>query len=221
MAAGYGQRLRPLTDHIPKPLIKVAGKTLLERHIVALKEAGINSMVVNVAWLAESIADYLGNGSRWGVQIRLSREGEVPLDSGGAMRHALPLLGPAPFLVINGDIICSYPLQQLTAIRPAACHLVLVDNPPHNPQGDFDLSGTQLTNQQRYTYAGIGVFHPAMVAAAPRPSRFSIVPLIRTAADRGEASAEHYAGRWLDIGTQQRLDQARQLLDQKSEDPPC
>ncbi len=212
MAAGYGERLRPLTNHTPKPLIEIAGQTLLERHIIALKDAGITSIVINVSWLADTIADYVGNGSRWGVQIRLSREGDRPLDSGGAMRHAMPLLGPSPFLVINGDIVCEFPLRTLTERSPTACHLVLVDNPPHNPKGDFGIDQGQLVNDPTLTYCGIGVYQPALVAAAPRPSRFSVVPLIRQAASAGTATAEHYKGRWLDIGTQERLDHARNLM---------
>lgn len=217
MAAGYGKRLRPITDHTPKPLIEIAGQTLLERHILALKSAGVTSMVINVSWLADTIASFVGDGSRWGVQIRLSREGDRPLDSGGAMRHAMPLLGPAPFLVINGDIVCDFPLHTLTELSPVACHLVLVDNPPHNPEGDFGIHQGHLINDAALTYSGIGVYQPALVAAAPRPSRFSIVPLIRQAADAGTASAEYHKGRWLDIGTPERLDHAHALMNDEEE----
>ncbi len=218
LAAGYGERLRPLTLRTPKPLLEVGEVSLLERHLTNLVNAGVRSIVVNVSWLGDQIADFIGDGSRWNASIRLSREGDTPLETGGGMRHALPLLGPEPFLVVNGDIICDFPFARLTKLKPTDCHLVLVDNPAHNPAGDFGLAGEQLTNEPTWTYSGIGVFHPRLIGNEPKQTAFSVVPAIRAAADAGRATGEHHAGQWLDIGTPERLEDARTLL---AGDLPC
>ncbi|MEM7708330.1 MAG: N-acetylmuramate alpha-1-phosphate uridylyltransferase MurU [Pseudomonadota bacterium] len=218
LAAGYGERLRPLTLRTPKPLLQVGDVSLIERHITNLVSAGVHTIVVNVSWLGDQIAEFLGDGSRWNASIRLSREGDTPLETGGGMRHALPLLGPEPFLVVNGDVVCDFPFQTLTGLHPTDCHLVLVDNPEHNPGGDFGLSDQRLTNERHWTYAGIGVFHPCMVSGASKPAAFSVVPAIRSAADAGRATGEHFPGRWLDIGTEGRLEHARKVF---SQDAPC
>ena len=212
LCAGRGERLRPLTDRIPKPLVPVGGRCLLEHHILALRAAGLTQLVVNVSHLGDQIERFVGDGSRWDVQIRVSREGEIPLETGGGMLHALPLLGPEPFLVVNGDVYCDYPFAALVGRGlPHRLHLVLVPNPPHNPNGDFGLDNGLLTNTPRFTYSGIGVYPPGLLRGQD-PGQFSVVPLIRQWAERGAASAELFRGQWHDVGTPGRLDQLRELL---------
>ncbi|MEM9532446.1 MAG: N-acetylmuramate alpha-1-phosphate uridylyltransferase MurU [Pseudomonadota bacterium] len=204
LAAGYGKRLAPLTDHTPKPLLRVGDKTLLERHLEALATAGFADVVINVAHLAAQIADFVQDGDRWGLRIRVSAEGDAPLETGGGMRRALPLLGPDPFVVVNADILCDYPFDRLRRQQPTHCHLVLVDNPDYRSGGDFGVRQEQLTNDPELTYAGIGVYHPSLIARSDT-DHFSVVPRIRDAATRGLASAEHYRGAWSDVGTPERL----------------
>lgn len=212
LCAGRGERLRPLTDRRPKPLIEVGGRALVEHHLFALARAGVGEVIVNLAYKGRMIERTLGSGSRYGVTIRYSREGDVPLNSGGAVAHARSLLGRQPFLVVNSDIYTDYPLDTLVSQPVRAAHLVLVDNPEHNPEGDFALAGDEVSNRgaQTLTFAGIAVYHPDLAPPQSQP-RFSIVPALRAAADRGDVSGEHYRGRWLDVGTPERLEQARQI----------
>jgi MurNAc alpha-1-phosphate uridylyltransferase len=213
LAAGRGERLRPLTDRMPKPLIEVGGHSLIERHITALAAAGIGEIVINLAWLGEQIEGRLGDGGRLGVRIQYSREPEGALETAGGIQRALPLLGDEPFLVISADVLTDFPFQRLLDIPPPKfAHLVLVDNPPHHPKGDFGLTDGRVTRSApRLTYSGIGLFHPAPFLALD-PGRRPLRPLFESAIDAGQLDGERYSGRWLDIGSRERLDQARALL---------
>lgn len=211
LAAGRGERMRPLTDHIPKPLLEVGGIPLIEHHIARLRAAGINRLVINYAHLGEQIVAHLGDGRDLGVEIRYSPEPAGALETGGGIRHALPLLGEEPFLVINGDVWSDYPYIDMQLDTDKCAHLVLVDNPEHNPQGDFGLidNRVQENTQHNLTFSGIGVYHPRLFDATP-DGIFPLAPLLRAAMQRGEVSGEYYAGRWIDIGTPQRLEALNQ-----------
>ncbi len=211
LAAGRGERMRPLTDHTPKPLLEVGGKSLIEHHIIRLRSAGITRLVINHAHLGEQIVASLGDGSALGVDIHYSPEPAGALETGGGIKHALPLLGESPFLVINGDVWSDYPYTNMQLDTDKCAHLVLVDNPQHNPQGDFGLIGGRVldTAQQRLTFSGIGVYHPRLFDAAA-DAAFPLAPLLRAAMQRGEVSGEYYSGQWIDIGTPQRLEALNQ-----------
>ena len=197
--------MRPLTDHIPKPLLKVGGRCLIEYHLIALAKAGIREIVINHAWLGQQIEQALGDGSRWGVQIRYSAEPEG-LETGGGIFNALPLLGEKPFLVVNADVWCNYPFHQLPAEPAGLAHLVLVDSPRHHPEGDFVLQDdrVRLEGEPRLTYSGIGIYHPALFADCA-PGIFPLAPLLRSAIAADKVSGEYYGGRWVDVGTPERL----------------
>lgn len=213
LAAGRGERMRPLTDTRPKPLLKLRGKPLIEWHIERLRAAGFGELVVNVAWLGDRLRDFLGDGSRWGVSIALSEEPPGALETGGGIHRALPLLGEAPFLVVNADVWTDYPFARLRAALRAGdlAHLVLTDNPPQHRRGDFVLRAGRVVSgeQGRLTYTGIGVYHPELFAAC-RPGRFRLAPLLESAMARGRVSGEHNRGLWSDVGTPERL---RELED--------
>jgi len=212
LCAGRGERLRPLTDKTPKPLIKLAGETLLGRHLARLADAGFSQVVVNVSHLAEQISDYVGDGSRWQLKVRLSREGKPALETGGGMLHALPLLGPGPFLAVNGDTWTDLDFSRLPTSISGQAHLLLVDNPEHKPQGDFGLEDQRIVNHPpAYTYSGVGIYAPALLASHT-PGRFSVVPLLRRAIDADRVSGEHFSGRWFDIGSADRLAAARAAI---------
>ena len=217
LAAGRGERMRPLTDHTPKPLLRAGGHCLIEYHILALARAGIGELVINHAHLGGQIEAALGDGSRYGVRIAYSAEGEgQALETGGGIYRALPLLGREPFLVVNGDIYCDYPFEQLSTAPEGLAHLVLVDNPPHNPEGDFILADGQVGSEAthgatRLTFSGIGLYRPALFDGC-EDGAFALAPLLRQAMDRGLVSGEHYRGLWMDIGTPQRLEQLDALL---------
>ncbi|HKL54078.1 MAG TPA: nucleotidyltransferase family protein [Wenzhouxiangellaceae bacterium] len=211
LAAGRGERMRPLTDHIPKPLLEAGGKPLIVHQIERLRAAGIEQLVINVAWHGMLIENALGDGSALGVEIHYSREPEGALETAGGIRHALELLGNEPFLVVNSDVHCDFPIARLTGVKPVGhAHLVLVDNPAHHPEGDFALSDGQvvLDGEHRFTYSGIGLFRSEMFAALP-PGIQPLRPVLEEAIAAGRVSGEHYPGTWLDIGTPERLD----LLD--------
>lgn len=214
LAAGRGERMRPLTDHTPKPLLEVGGKTLIEHHISCLRAAGITRLVINHAHLGDQIVARLGDGSGLGVDIRYSPEPAGALETGGGIKRALPLLGEEPFLVVNGDIWTDYPYNAMRLDAGKCAHLVLVDNPAHHPQGDFCLSGTCVvdTAGQHLTFSGIGVYHPRLFDGTAEEV-FPLAPLLRAAISRGEVSGEHYTGKWLDIGTPQRLDALNRALE--------
>jgi len=215
LAAGRGERMRPLTDHTPKPLLPVAGKSLLRWHIERLRQAGITDLVINHAWLGAQLESAFADGQAFGVSIQWSREGEA-LETLGGIVEALPLLGDAPFLVVNGDIWCDYDFRALSAVNPSAtvqadnslAHLILIDNPPQHPYGDFCLRGTELFNDgsDKLTFAGIGRYHPDLFKVCT-PGKAPLAPLLRAAIARGEVSGEHYQGRWFDVGTPERLQQ--------------
>jgi len=211
LAAGKGERMRPLTEHTPKPLLKVAGQSLIEYHIKALASAGVTELVINTYWLGEQIPQALGSGDRYGVSIHYSPESEL-LETGGGIFNALPLLGDEPFIVINGDVWMDYPFGQLGLTEQDDVHLVLVKNPEHNPDGDFALSDGRLgtDGEQRYTFSGLGVYHPRLFYKS-QPGRFPLAPLLRAAMDGGRVSGELYSGQWVDVGTPERL----ALLDKK------
>jgi MurNAc alpha-1-phosphate uridylyltransferase len=213
LAAGRGERLRPLTDRTPKPLLRAGGRALIEHTIAALVRAGFRELVVNHAWLGGAIEDALGDGARYGARIAYSPEPEGALETGGGIAQALPLLGD-PFLVVNGDIWTDYPFERLAHARPRGlAHLVLVDNPAHHPGGDFGLEqgAVRVDGAARLTFAGIGVYRAALLAGR-RAERFPLAPLLREAAARGQVSGEHYPGRWLDVGTPERLRRLDALL---------
>lgn len=206
LAAGRGERLRPITDNIPKPLVKVKGKSLIQYHVESLVKAGFTDLVVNHAWHGEKIEQALGDGSRFGAAIQYSAEGTA-LETGGGILKALPLLGHEPFVVVNGDVFTDYPFTRLTNHPGSLVHLVLVRNPPHNPKGDFALQGSKLLreDEDKYTYSGIGVYSPELFKDS-QPGKFPLAPLLYAAIDRQRASGEFYAGVWEDVGTVERLD---------------
>lgn len=206
LAAGRGERMRPLTDTTPKALLKAGGLSLIEYHIHALVKAGVKDIVINHAHLGAQIEESLGDGSRYGVGITYSPEGDTGLETGGGIYHALPLLGTEPFIVVNADIWTNYPFGHLP-YRPAGlAHLVLVDNPSFKRQGDFALQDDRVVNEGElmYTFSGIGVYTPELFHDCS-PGKFPLAPLLRKAADAGRLSGEHYNGVWYDIGTPDRL----------------
>jgi len=205
-AAGLGERMRPLTDTTPKPLLQVGGKRLIEWHLEKLAACGIDDVVINTSWLATQFPEVLGDGARWGLRIRYSYEGATPLETGGGMLHALPLLGDAPFLALNADIHTDFDYATLPAAPAGLAHLVLVDNPPQHPRGDFVLQGARLhlCGAPRLTFAGIGVYRPQLVAHYPQ-GRYGLAPILREAIDFGMVTGEHHRGHWSDVGTPERL----------------
>lgn len=215
LAAGRGERMRPLTDTTPKPLLEVAGKALIEYHLEALHRAGIGEVVVNHAWLGEVIEARLGDGRRYGLHITYSPEIPAALETAGGIIQALPLLGDAPFLVINSDIWTDYPLLRLPRAPDGLAHLVMVDNPPQHPAGDFHLQDGRLSaeGEPRLTYSGIGVYRPELFAGLP-PGVRPLAPLLREAMQAGKVSGEHYTGAWFDIGTPERLAELDRRLRQ-------
>ncbi len=211
LATGRGERMRPLTDTTPKPLLEAGGRPLIVWHLQALARAGFDEVVINHAWLGDRIEAALGDGAEYGLRIRYSPEPPGALETAGGILQALPWLGPEPFLVINGDIWCDYPLSHL-ADRPLAsadsAHLVMVDNPPQHPGGDFVLEDGRLKPEggPRLTFSGIGVYAPALFADL-EPGKRPLAPLLKAAMAEGRVSGEHYRGQWFDIGTPVRLQQ--------------
>ena len=215
LAAGRGERMRPLTDHTPKPLLVVGGKPLIAWHLEALARAGIRDVIVNLSWLGAQIRAALGDGRQFGVQLQYSEEGSPPLETGGGIFHALPLLGPAPFLVVNGDTFTDIDLGSLQLSAAADARLVMVSNPPQHPQGDFVLDGERLGAGPgpTLTYSGIGVFSPALFAGCAM-GPFPLLPLLKRAIAAGRLQGQRHTGQWLDIGTPERLAALRvQLAD--------
>ncbi len=206
LAAGRGERMRPLTDHTPKPLLEVGGKPLIQYHIEALARAGIRELVINHAHLGEQILESLGDGRRFGVAIRYSPEPEGALETGGGICNAMPLLGEGPFLVVNGDIWIDCDFSQIHCPEGKLAHLLLVPNPEHNPKGDFALHQGEISNEgdDRYTFSGIGMYRTELFADCPKGA-FPLAPLLREAADAGKVSGALYQGVWEDVGTPQRL----------------
>jgi len=212
LAAGRGERMRPLTDHTPKPLLDVAGKPLIVWHIEKLVRAGIRELVINHAHLGAQIEKALGDGSRFGAHIQYSPETSA-LETAGGIANALPLLGNEPFAVINGDIFCDYDFARLPERAAAlhangdAAHLVLVNNPEHHPTGDFGILDGRIANETpKLTFSGIGIYQPGLFAGIPRGSVAPLAPLLRAQIALGKVSGEHHRGSWVDVGTPQRLD---------------
>jgi N-acetyl-alpha-D-muramate 1-phosphate uridylyltransferase len=206
LAAGRGERMRPLTDTVPKPLLSVAGQPLIVYHLRALARAGVHDIVINLSWLGERLRSFLGHGTAYGVNIAYSDEGAEALETAGGIFKALPLLGAEPFLVVNGDIWTDYRFAALALAPEALAHLVLVSNPEHHPQGDFGLQQGRVLEQaeRRYTYSGIGIYRPEFFAGC-KPGKFPLLPLLKRAIAAEKLYGEHYSGAWCDVGTPQRL----------------
>ncbi len=211
LAAGRGERMRPLTDSTPKPLLDVAGRCLIEYHIQNLVAAGITELVINHAYLGEQIEALLADGSAYGAFIQYSSEHEA-LETGGGIFNALSLLGDAPFVVVNGDIWTDYPFRRLPGSIAGLAHLLLVDNPEHNLLGDFALQGERVstTGESKFTFSGVSILRPEIFAGC-QLGAFPLAPVLRQAMLAGKVTGEHYAGEWCDVGTPERLLQ----LDQK------
>jgi N-acetyl-alpha-D-muramate 1-phosphate uridylyltransferase len=205
-AAGVGERMRPLTLHTPKPLLLVHGKPLIVYHIEALARADVRALVINISHLGEQIKAALGDGSSWGVHITYSEEGPVPLETGGGMRHALPLLGEEAFIAVNGDIFVDFDFRSLPRTPSALAHLVMVPNPVHHPEGDFVLLGDTLYScgPNKLTFSGIGVYQAALLRGTPA-SAFRLAPVLRESMAFGHISGQYFAGAWTDVGTPERL----------------
>lgn len=223
LAAGFGERLRPLTETTPKPLLEVGGKPLIQYHIERLAQAGVREIVVNTSWLGEKIEAFLGDGARFGVRITWSRENE-PLETGGGIRRALPLLGSEPFLVINGDVWTDFPLE--TLVQRSWCeeldaHLVLVPNPPFKAMGDFVLDDRQRVGYpdagaKTYTFSGISIMRPDIFALYPAASeRFPLRDVLQSSIRALCISGELFEGQWWDVGTLERLNLLNSLLSGK------
>lgn len=235
LAAGFGKRLRPLTEYTPKPLLVVRGKPLIVHHIVRLADTGIRDIVINTAWLGEKLEGYLGDGSELGVNIHWSREAE-PLETGGGICKALPLLGDAPFLLVNGDVWTDYPLRRLSSRqleRNCRAHLVLVSNPEHNLQGDYGFcrpdsgednrvdedaeifTGRLVMRQdsvQNYTFSGLSLIDPCLFDGFTQGSAFPLRDALLPALRNGQLVGELYSGQWCDVGTLERLNALNGVL---------
>lgn len=221
LAAGRGERMRPITDRIPKPLVPVAGKPLIAYHLEALARAGVRDVVINLSHLGAQIPAALGDGSRFGVSITYSDEGPVPFETGGGIFNALPLLGAAPFLVVNGDVWTDFDFSRLTLNPGAYARLVLVPNPPHVARGDFGLEDDFVieSERDRYTYSGMGVYSPELFAGCS-PGKFPLLPLLKRAIGERRLRGEVYRGEWLDIGTPERLAALETQLLARASRPP-
>ncbi len=219
LAAGRGDRLRPLTDTTPKPLIKVGDRSLIEHHLLSLADSGILEVVINLSYLGEQIKEFLGNGEQYGLRIAYSIEPNGPLETAGGIQKALPLLGDSPFLVVNGDIRCPLDFQSLGLSSSMNMHLVTVSNPSHHPDGDFWLDDTvepaklvaadsAHSRCTKVTFSGIGIYRPALFHPLT-PGVAPLAPLIHQQIATGRVSAELYSGYWADVGTADRLAEAR------------
>ena len=232
-AAGLGERMRPLTNHTPKPLLEAGGKPLIVWHLEKLAAIGVCDVVINTSWLAEQFPQRLGDGERWGLKLHYVYEGPTPLETGGGMWNALPLLGGEPFIAVNGDIWTDYDFSLAThKLLKGGAHLVLVDNPPQHPNGDFAIRPLALAQERgwqegewcevlsegepKFTFSGIGVYRPSLLdgwrdiigdapGADESPPRFKLAPLLRAAMGRGVVTGERHLGRWTDVGTPERL----------------
>jgi MurNAc alpha-1-phosphate uridylyltransferase len=225
-AAGKGERMRPLTNHTPKPLLVVGGKRLIEWHIEKLAAAGIRDIVINTSWLAECIEPALGDGARWNVSLHYSYEGSEPLETGGGMLQALKIIGDQTFIAVNGDIWSDVNYSRLPQVVSVPAHLVLVDNPAHNPKGDFVLNPSghvQSDGDDKLTFSGIGIYQPALFenwraiigqtkGADETPPRFKLAPLLRHAMHQAQVTGIHHAGNWADVGTPERLEELNRQL---------
>lgn len=223
-AAGRGERMRPLTDHLPKPLLAVGGKPLIVHHLEKLAAIGVREVVINTAHLAECFPAQLGDGGQWGLRLHYAHEGAQALETGGGMLNALRWLGDAPFIALNGDVWTDLDFARLAAEPAGLAHLVLVDNPAHNPAGDFVLRTDGQVDEDggaRLTFAGLGSYRPQLLddwqhilgnapGTADTPPRFKLAPLLRAAMRQGQITGEHHPGTWADIGTPERLAEINQ-----------
>lgn len=227
LAAGRGERLRPLTDNTPKPLLQVGGKPLVEYHIENLVNAGIKEIIINLSYMGDKIRKALGDGNRFGAQIVYSEEGETALETGGGILRALSFLGERPgdnpFIVVNSDIWTDFPFSQLPETQlpeelEGLAHLVLIDNPSHHPQGDFVLENGKVISEgygNTLTFSGIGVYSPELFSECTE-EHFPLAPLLRKAMKLGQVTGQYYDGAWMDAGTRQRLDELDEKLSRRS-----
>jgi N-acetyl-alpha-D-muramate 1-phosphate uridylyltransferase len=206
LAAGRGERMRPITDSLPKPLVRVRGRPLIAWHLAALSRAGVREVVINVSWLGEQLRDALGEGREYGVTITWSDEGPVPLETGGGIFRVVPLLGPEPFLVVNADIWTDIDFGRLILEPDAHAHLVLIPNPPHHPRGDFGLEGDVVVERDsgRFTYTGVGLYRPQFFHGCTAGC-FPLLPLLNRAIAARRVRGEVHRGEWCDVGTPERL----------------
>lgn len=214
LAAGRGERLRPLTDSIPKALIEVGGQPLIVHHLHNLAKCGINDIVINLAHLGDKIKSRLGNGEQFGVNISYSEEPKGGLETGGGIVKALPLLGDEPFVAVNADIYCNYDFKQLLKLQGQPAHLVLVENPPHNKKGDYNINGNHLitsTDGNPFTFSGIAIYHPKFFHNC-EIKRFSVTTMVKHSCKKKLITAECFNDVWHDIGTEKRLRDARDAL---------
>jgi MurNAc alpha-1-phosphate uridylyltransferase len=215
LAAGRGERMRPLTDHTPKPLLVAGGKPLIVWHLERLAAAGFHDVVINHAHLGAQIEQALGDGAQWGLSIQYSPEPPSALETAGGIATALPLLGDQPFLVVNGDVYCDWDFKRARTLSEKAAHLVMVANPAHHAGGDFSLDGKRVVYaccEQTLTYAGIAVFSPSFFAGVQPGTVMKLRPLLDAAIGAGSLTGERFAGRWVDVGTSQRLAELDQEL---------
>ncbi len=214
-AAGRGERMRPLTDKTPKPLLRVGGRALIDWHMERLAQAGVDTVIINTAWLGEQIEERVGDGAPWGIEVLYSREPPGALDTGGGILRALPLLGDDPFWVVSADVWTDYPFARLPRRLYGLAHLVLTDSPQHNPDGDFRMDAAGRVRAEegaRWTFTGIGVFHPALWQDC-EPGAFPLATLLHDAVRRGAVSGEHWNGMWADVGTPERLAALRDRVE--------
>lgn len=206
LAAGRGERLRPLTDEIPKSLVEVGGQSLLERHLENVRTAGIRTVVINLGWLGDKIVERVGSGSQYGLEVVYSQEGEDILETGGGIHKALPMLGSEPFLVVNADIYTDMPVPDVELGDEHLGHLVMVPTPDYRDNGDFDIDAGLIRNGEHavQTFSGVAVYRPGFFDGC-EAGRFPLAPMLREAADRGQLSGSLYEGLWADVGTPQRL----------------
>ncbi|MGH8495158.1 MAG: N-acetylmuramate alpha-1-phosphate uridylyltransferase MurU [Gammaproteobacteria bacterium] len=213
LAAGRGERMRPLTDRVPKPLFEAGGATLLDHHLRSLANAGVEEVVINLAWQGALIREHAGDGSTWGLKIVYSDEGDTPLETGGGIHRALESLGTGPFWVVNGDVWSDYRFAPIALSPDDLAHLVLVENPPHHPQGDFALDADRVRadGEPSLTFSGIGLYRAALFEHC-KAGAFPLAPLLREAMANDRVGGERYAGRWFDVGTPARLAELRSAL---------
>lgn len=213
LAAGKGERMQPFTNITPKPMLKAGGKPLLQYHIESLVNAGIREIVINTGRLGDVIESWFGSGHGFGADIQYSREGDEPLETGGGIKHALPLLGSEPFIALNGDIWTDFNYSRLLERDNKLIHLVLVKNPPHHPDGDFVLQGdvVSLEGSPKLTFSGIGLYPPAYFSEQSE-TVFPLLPLLQRAIREGKVTGELFKGHWLDVGTPERLQELEGIL---------
>ncbi len=216
LAAGRGERLKPLTDSRPKPLIEVAGQSMIEHHINHLVESGVQRIVINTAWLGDQIENFIGHGDKWDIEIRYSREGDSPLETAGGIANALPLIDSDSFILVNGDICTDYDFTLLPNRLDRPAHVVLVPNPSHNLDGDFGIKNSLLVNKdsdcaKTMTFSGISCFN-SHVFKHIQPKKAALGPLLRALTKQQKVTAEAHLTRWIDVGTSSRLELARKIF---------